>query len=273
VLLSALFVVFLHAVSLHAEEAHSNRATFIAEPANPLTDSLRAAITNAGTDSARVDALNTLARALRFTKFSEAIRRASEALAISERIGYVNGSARAHYNIGYANTRMGAYAQALESHVTALLLYEKTGNRLGTAYCYMDMGNISMYREEYTKTKEYLFKALPILVQTQDKEGMSICTNNLGVTFEKMRMYDSSLYWHQQSLAVKLQRADSAGGLRIHILILARYIFCKVSTQKRWNTNSNHSPYANRLATVILWANRTCFWVKFTLHWGMVPNH
>jgi signal transduction histidine kinase len=207
VLLPALFVVSLRA----EEEAISTRATFIAEPANPLADSLRAAITTAATDSARVDALNTLARALRLTKFSEAIRRASEALAISERIGYTDGAARAHYNIGCANTRMGAYAQALESHITALLLYEKTGNRLGAAYCYIDMGNVSMYREEFAKNKEYLFKALPILVQTQNKEGISICTNNLGVVYEKIQMYDSSLYWHGQSLAVKLQRADSAG--------------------------------------------------------------
>lgn len=197
---------------LYAQQAASTRATtFIANPTNPLIDSLRATVIATTTDSARVDALNTLARALRFTKFSEVIVRASEALAIAERIRYTNGKARAHYNIGYANTRMGNYAQALESHVTALGLYEKTANNLGAAYCYMDMGNVYMYREEYAKTKEYLFKALPILVQMQDKEGRSICANNLGVTFEKIQMYDSARHWHQQSLTLKLETADSIG--------------------------------------------------------------
>lgn len=187
------------------------RGTTAATVRDPFNDSLRATIASAVSDSARVDALNTVARALRYTKFAEAIRLASEALAIAERINYTNGTARAHYNIGTVNTRMGNYAQALESHVTALLLYAKTGNTLGTAYCYMDMGNVYLYREEYSRTKEHLLQALALLQKIQDKAGLGICANNLGVIYEKTHLYDSALYWHNQSLALKLQLADSAG--------------------------------------------------------------
>lgn len=178
-------------------------------PGNPLSDSLRAAVASATSDSVKVDALNTLARSMRFTKFSEMILRASEALALAERIGYTNGAARAHYNIGAANTRMGNFSQALESHATALALYDKTGNDVGKAYCYIEMGTLYSYREEFQRTKEYLLKALPLLEAVRDNEGISICTNNLGVIYEKMRQYDSSLYWHHRSLDLALQRADS----------------------------------------------------------------
>jgi signal transduction histidine kinase len=186
-------------------------ATIGTSPNNPLLDSLRAAVLSATTDSARVDALNTLARSLRFTKFSEMILRASEALTIAERIGYTNGAARAHYNIGTANTRMGSFAKALESQLTALSLYDKTGNDVGKAYCYIEMGTVYVYREEFQKTKEYLVKALPLLEIARDREGLVICTNNLGVAYEKMQQYDSSLYWHHRSLDLKVQLADSIG--------------------------------------------------------------
>ena len=172
---------------------------------NPANDSLRAAITSAVSDSARVDALNALSRALRFTKFSEAIRLASDALSIAERIGYVNGAARAHYNIGYARSRMGDYAQALESFVTSLQMYEKTDNRLGKAYCYMGMGNVHLYREEYPRTKEFHLRALAFFEQAGEVEGLCICANNLGLVYEKLQMYDSAMYWHTRSLGLAEQ--------------------------------------------------------------------
>lgn len=188
--------------------AQSASGTTAATVSDPINDSLRMAITTAVSDSARVDALNTLSRALRFTRFSEAIRLASEALAIAERIHYTNGAARAHYNIGYANSRMGNYAQSLESYVTALLLYEKTANKNGTAYCYMGMGNVHLYREEYQRTKEYHFRAMSLFEQSKEAEGLCICANNLGLVYEKLQMYDSSVYWHTRSLHLAEQLAD-----------------------------------------------------------------
>ena len=97
----------------------------------------------------------------------------------------------------------GDYIHALELYKTSIQLYEETGNIEMLSSSYAGIGVVLLDRKETRKALGYFMETLQIKESINDQKGMADALSCIGVSYEKLGKLDSSLIFHNQSLAIR----------------------------------------------------------------------
>ncbi len=97
----------------------------------------------------------------------------------------------------------GDYIHALELYKTSIQLYEETGNIEMLSSSYAGIGVVLLDRKETRKALGYFMETLQIKESINDQKGMADALSCIGVSYEELGKLDSSLIFHNQSLAIR----------------------------------------------------------------------
>jgi tetratricopeptide (TPR) repeat protein len=166
-------------------------------------DLCQAALTLASSRNFRdtqADALNNIGLIHNYQgDYPTALEYYQKALSISESINDKTVTAFIHNNIGglYYNTK--DYNLALENWKKSMALQQQVGDKISAASCMSNIGMVYADKMDYKMSLQYYFRSLKIY-------GLkAVCARrypleNIGVTYFKLKKYDSSEYYLNQAL-------------------------------------------------------------------------
>lgn len=155
----------------------------------------------------RLLTLNALAEAYQYTSTDSSLLYASQALALSEKLGKPLERAWALYYTAYARYNQGKYDITLETLLEALPLFEKAEQRGGVAHTLNDIGNIYKRQGQFDKALEYYRRGLATFQAANDNEGIVLELCNIGATYRLDGKLEESLNFSVQGWRF----ADSIG--------------------------------------------------------------
>ena len=171
---------------------------------NSVIDSLSAALKKAKTDTAYIRVLNELAYEYVNDSPETAIKKATEALAFSEKINYDNGKMNANNNIGLAAYYSNDYTTALRHYELAKKLAIKINNHSKLAATINNIGLICDDKAEYEKALEHYLQALKIVEENNgSKYLMASALNNIAIIYKNQEKFKQSLDFHFKALKIK----------------------------------------------------------------------
>jgi len=100
-------------------------------------------------ETKNIDELNAKGWALNRKQPLEAIKIASEALSLSEKITYTKGQAEAYKTLGASNVWISKNDIAVENSFKAIELYESIFDLKGVAACYYNLGANYSYVSDF----------------------------------------------------------------------------------------------------------------------------
>lgn len=149
-------------------------------------------------DTTQVIKLDSDGYQLRRSDAELTIAKATKALQIAKKIGYINGIAESYRVIGVGRDYNGEPEKAIESYLNALTYFQSGKNKIGQAKVYNNIGNL--YRDnDYDKALEYLTKALNIANQLSDEELIASIYLNLGNVYTRQKDYYRALSFYNKS--------------------------------------------------------------------------
>ena len=158
------------------------------------------------TDTAQIDKLNSYIYR-HYRTYPELTKRIGRKIADKAKaIDYNRGLATSLRRIGGANYVLGKTAELIESQQEAIIVYQNMGDKRGVAYCWNNIGLAYMQIDELPRAKDTFFKALNAM-ETENYEFMGICYNNLGLVYNSLEDYDSSLYYNNLALDIRLTQS------------------------------------------------------------------
>lgn len=158
--------------------------------------------------TAKVDALNDVAKAYWGVSTDKSLEFAGRALAQARGLGYAAGEAAALRNEGIAYWYREAYQQALDRVLQAQGIYEKLGDDKGVAGCLSTAGTIYLNLDQFDSALATYQRALALAERTGDENRLGIVLSNLGTTSLGMNKPAQALDYFQRALAI-LERNGS----------------------------------------------------------------
>ncbi|MBI3502852.1 MAG: tetratricopeptide repeat protein [Bacteroidetes bacterium] len=175
-------------------------------------DSLQQLILTAKEDTDKVNAQNSLSKYyLELGNYSQAMKVASDAKALAEKINFRKGKANALNNTGKIFWSQGNYADALKNHLQALKIREEIGDKKGAASSYGNIGNIYQSQGNYPEAINNYLKALKVFEELDDKRLIAATQNNIGLVYWSQQNYAEALNYYNQSLKIRKEINDKPG--------------------------------------------------------------
>lgn len=134
-------------------------------------------------DTAKANALNTLAKNLTGHDPVKSLLYATEALNQSKSNGYKEGEARASSTLGVLGWISGDYNQAMVHLEKAFALFSELKNLTELANVHNLMGLIHCRKGDYKRAEDNYSEALALFKQKNDTIGISRVYSNLGIVF------------------------------------------------------------------------------------------
>ncbi|HTF19641.1 MAG TPA: adenylate/guanylate cyclase domain-containing protein [Chryseolinea sp.] len=151
-----------------------------AQAQNPEIDSLKKVAALAKEDSLKVNTLIALSSQNLNTDLQEAIRYGSEALALSERIGFKKGEAYAYKAVGLGHYIQGNYPEAAVQFQHSLTVFEELGLKAGIANILSNLGATYFNAGDDTKAIDFYLRSLRLAEEIDDKLRIGTVLNNIG---------------------------------------------------------------------------------------------
>ena len=148
----------------------------------------------------KVDILNELAKTYFGKSPSKVLELGKQAFALSKKLNYSKGEAKALNIIGISYWLLCDYDIAIEYFHNSLKISEKYNFKHYVAASYNNIGIIYHELKNNEKAIEYYHKALKIFKENNDIKNVADATNNIGVLYRKLKDYDKSLQFGLQSL-------------------------------------------------------------------------
>jgi signal transduction histidine kinase len=158
-------------------------------------------------ETERLRLLNALAEAYQYTSPDSSLLYATQALALSEKIGNVREKAWALYYSGYARYNQGKYDITLEILLEALPLFEQVKDNSGIGHTLNDIGNIQKRQGQFDKALDYYRRGLSSFELANDKQGIVLELCNIGATYRLADKQEEALRYSRHGLAL----ADTIG--------------------------------------------------------------
>lgn len=171
----------------------------IAQEAKDI-DTLLLQLKNINKDIERVDILNEIADRYLYVDAERIFDFATEALNLSQEIGYKKGLATAYNNLGIFYRVKGIYNKSIEYTFKSLAIMQDLNDQPGIARCYNLIGIIYFYLENFELSLEYYTKALVLNKQQNDKKWIAGNSNNLGMIYERLNQYEKALQYYNTAL-------------------------------------------------------------------------
>ena len=171
-------------------------------------DSLKKLLLTTKDDTNKV---NILLQISEFCQLNEILQYAQPALALSEKLNYENGNARALNNIGFVYDNNGQITLALDYYSRALKILQRSNDNLGIATELNNMATIYYNQHDEKKALEYYTKSLHYYEKINDRHGMAEAYNNMGGVNRHLGNYAKSTEFHITALKITREINDSIG--------------------------------------------------------------
>jgi tetratricopeptide (TPR) repeat protein len=162
-------------------------------------DSLKQLLRNETVDSNRVLLLAELSNQLHESRPDTSMGLALEALAVSNKIGYLKGEATSLNRISNAFQVLGNYPKELDVLLQALKINERIHNLDGIERNWNNIGEVYFLEGDYRQALEYYFKAKSLAEEINNRKSICITLVNIGHCYYNLKVFDSAKQYTQQS--------------------------------------------------------------------------
>ena len=140
-----------------------------------------------------------------YRTYPEIVKRiAYKILEASEEADYIRGQAVAQRRIGGTNYVLGKSSEVIDSQLKAIALFEQMGDTAKVLGSWNNIGLAYIQIGEYEKAKETFKNALD-KASSEDHYFIAVLYNNLGITHDRLDQPDSSLYYNNLALDIRLE--------------------------------------------------------------------
>ncbi len=221
----------------------------------PEIDSLKSVLAGTREDSSRVQTLITLSTKYYRSAPQEALRLATEARDLAQRLDYQNGLAQAYKSIGMAHYFSSNWIDALVDWEQSLSVFEEIGDANGVANMLNNLGAVHFNQGGDEKAIEYYLRSLRAAEEIRDTLRIATALVNIGaVYFNKHETHNLALDYYLKALPLSelLGNQDAIGTTAVNLGEIyleqnkddsALYYFEKALTAYR-QTATGNVPYA-----------------------------
>lgn len=164
-----------------------------------------------GDDSTKVNLLNRMALNTRESDHDMALRYATDALAMAEKLDYTRGKAAALGNIGWIYYRKNDYVKSIQNSIEAMKLSELAKDTLEMARSMNNIAAVSYEQKQYDKSLNEFRRALQLSYRSGDKAVTCRTLNNIAYLFMMVETpnIDSAEHYARRGTALGEEVKDS----------------------------------------------------------------
>jgi serine phosphatase RsbU (regulator of sigma subunit)/Tfp pilus assembly protein PilF len=162
-------------------------------------------------DTSKIQELNKYSQDVASSKPEIALKCATDALEISERINDISGKIKSLINIGVVYRNLGKTDLSLNAHLKSLELAEKINDKQLIATNFNNIGIIYRKQNNFEKAMYYYQKAYDLQEETGNKKGMASILNNIGNIQSRNKEYDKALDSYKVCLQLEQEQEDFHG--------------------------------------------------------------
>ena len=162
-------------------------------------DSLKLELESA-TDTTHINILNQIAADLVYKDFDEAKKYATEALNISDSLGYVKGRAFSIWNLALADAHRENNEKTIDLLSTCLKLFIELDYKVYVAGSYHMIGAILSKQGLFSQSLEYQFKGLEVNEEYGNPQYLSASLRHIGNVYRLFDDYNKALEFYIKSL-------------------------------------------------------------------------
>jgi signal transduction histidine kinase/AraC-like DNA-binding protein len=179
---------------------------------NKQLDSLYSVLENhPSEDTIRVDLLTTICYYEYTSQPEKNKAHAEEALKISKKLNYENGSGGAYKYLSLYYLVSGDYELATRYGLEMLKAFESVANYSGIGRSYAVLGAIHHDNNDFEKSLEYGIKALEIHQRINSKLDIGYDYNGLASLYQEAKNYPKALEYHLKALKIREEIKDENG--------------------------------------------------------------
>lgn len=185
-----------------------------------IADSLKRAVDQAKDDTNKVNSQLLLSKKYFGTDPNLAIKIASEARDLSEKINFPKGIAYALKNIGIAYYMQGKYIETLDYWQQSEKVFQSMNDKVGVANILSNIGVMYFDQGDNTKALELYLKGLKIAEEISDTLRITtLCINIGAVYYDKPATHDkaSEYYLRALPLSERLGDNDAIGTVSVNL--------------------------------------------------------
>jgi tetratricopeptide (TPR) repeat protein len=172
------------------------------------SDSLLKIINTSKADTARIEALCSLAKTYMNSEPDTAIYIYRIALDLSEKISWDKGKALSHTGIGLHYSQNGNFNEALNHLFTALKLAGEESKTKVTAGVFANLGIVYMSKSDYGHSLQYTLKAMKLMEELGDRKGVAKTLGNSGSVYQARGENDKALENYSKALSISDELRD-----------------------------------------------------------------
>ncbi len=184
-------------------------------------DSLKRVLKTTKDDTNKINILKAIGWKLRYDNPDTSIIVTTQALKLSEKLYASPDKALAKWgeknmavsstNLGFFNTVLGNYTQALQHYLKSLTINERINDRSETAGTLCNIGIVYYSQGDYPKALAYYFKALKIDEEIGNKKWTANVLGNIGIIYDEQGDYSKALEYFFKSLKLAEELNDKNG--------------------------------------------------------------
>jgi tetratricopeptide (TPR) repeat protein len=163
-------------------------------------DSLKQILSTPLQDTNRIWALNNLGRNIQNSDTTLLL--ASQAIELSQKIGFKKGEAEAYNNIAYWFNQKGNYPKALLHYLTSIKLSEEANYEAGLKRSFNSIATVYLYLKDYATSIGYARKARYLSIKLKDLSTQALAASWMSKSFLEIHRSDSALKYAQESYEV-----------------------------------------------------------------------
>lgn len=175
-----------------------------------ITDSLEKSLTGLKEDTNKVISLNSLSSQLSRTRTTDALKYATDAAFLAQKINYKRGEAGAYSRMGIIHYYRGDLAQSLNYILKGLKIYEGLNHKKGIASSESLLGVVYNAKSDFQRALEHYHIALRMNTELGDKPGMAAAYNNISLAHFFKKEYENTLVNYEKALALFMELGDSS---------------------------------------------------------------
>ncbi len=167
-----------------------------------LSDSLMKELPRLREDTARVNVMLLIAAYNGRKDPENALKYASDGLALAQKISWQKGIFNAHNRIGNFYAARADYAKAFDHFTAGLVAAEEMQSKSDITGSYMNLGMVFQNQGNNPKALEYYFKTLKGCEEMGDTLHMVGAINNIGNVYYDLKNYNKALDYFSKALTI-----------------------------------------------------------------------
>jgi class 3 adenylate cyclase/Tfp pilus assembly protein PilF len=172
-------------------------------------DSLKVVLKTTLEDTIKVNILISLSGSLLRSDAKEALRYATEAKVLAEKLKFKRGQAYALKSIGMGYYFQGNYIETLLYWQQSLNTFRSIGDKLGIANMLNNLGAVNFNEGDDEKAIEYYLESLKVSEEIGDKLRIATALVNIGaVYYNKEGTHDQALQYYLKALPLSEELGD-----------------------------------------------------------------